>query len=158
MTDAATPAFEVPPWFAAMRSALDDKMGLEVLEMTAERVVGRMPVEGNTQPMGLWHGGASCVLAETLASVGAAVHAFPDRLAFGVDINATHHQSASSGWVTGTATALRLGRTVVTYEIVIVDDAGTRICTARVTCQVAPARKTPIDLLGGPGSPDTAVR
>ncbi|HEX8488355.1 MAG TPA: hotdog fold thioesterase [Propionibacteriaceae bacterium] len=152
MTDAAAPAFEVPRWFSSMRSALDDKMGLEILEMTAERVVGRMPVEGNTQPMGLWHGGASCVLAETLASVGAAVHAFPDRLAFGVDINATHHQSASSGWVTGTATALRLGRTVVTYEIVIVDDAGTRICTARVTCQVAPARKTPVDLLGGASS------
>ena len=145
MTDAP----DLPPWFSSMHSALDDKMGLEMLEVTGERVVGRMPVEGNTQPMGLWHGGASCVLAETLASIGAAAHALPDRLAFGVDINATHHQSASSGWVTGTATALRLGRTVVTYEVVIVDDAGTRICTARVTCQVAPARKTPIDLLGG---------
>jgi 1,4-dihydroxy-2-naphthoyl-CoA hydrolase len=148
MTDAATPAFDIPPWFAAMRSALDDKMGLEMLEMTAERVVGRMPVEGNTQPMGLWHGGASCVLAETLASVGAALHALPDRLAFGVDINATHHQSVSSGWVTGTATALRLGRTVVSYEVVLTDDSGLRVCTARVTCQVAPARKTPVDLLG----------
>jgi uncharacterized protein (TIGR00369 family) len=146
----------VPAWFSEASSALDAKMGLEVLELTAERVVGRMPVAGNTQPMGLWHGGASCVLAETLASVGAAVHAFPDRLAFGVDINATHHQSASSGWVTGTATALRLGRTVVTYEIVIVDDAGTRICTARVTCQVAPARKTPVDLLGGASSATAA--
>lgn len=152
MTDASDPAPDLPPWFSSMRSALDDKMGLEMLDVTAERVVGRMPVVGNTQPMGLWHGGASCVLAETLASVGAAAHALPDRLAFGVDINATHHQSASSGWVTGTATALRLGRTVVTYEVVIVDDAGTRICTARVTCQVAPARKTPIDLLGEAGS------
>jgi uncharacterized protein (TIGR00369 family) len=144
MTDA--PA--VPAWFSRMHSALDDKMGLEVLELSAERVVGRMPVEGNTQPMGLWHGGASCVLAETLASIGAAAHALPDRLAFGVDLNATHHRAVSSGWVTGTATALRLGRTVVTYEVVLVDDDGTRICTARVTCQVAPARKTPVDLLG----------
>jgi len=137
----------VPPWFSRMHSALDDKLGLEVLELTAERVVGRMPVAGNTQPMGLWHGGASCVLAETLASIGAAAHALPDRLAFGVDINATHHRSASSGWVTGTATALRLGRTVVSYEVVLVDDAEERICTARVTCQVAPARQTPVDLL-----------
>ena len=141
----------VPSWFSRMRSALDDKMGLEVLELSADRVVGRMPVEGNTQPMGLWHGGASCVLAETLASIGAAAHALPDRLAFGVDINATHHQSAASGWVTGTATALRLGRTVVSYEVVITDEAGVRICTARVTCQIAPARKTPVDLLGQPG-------
>jgi len=147
MTD--SPA--VPAWYPRMRSALDEKMGLEVLELTPGRVVGRMPVEGNTQPMGLWHGGASCVLAETLASIGAAAHALPDRLAFGVDINATHHRSASSGWVTGTATALRLGRTVVTYEVVLVDEADERICTARVTCQVAPARATPVDLLGSVG-------
>lgn len=147
MTD--SPA--VPAWYARMRSALDEKMGLEVLELTPERVVGRMPVEGNTQPMGLWHGGASCVLAETLASIGAAAHALPDRLAFGVDLNATHHRSASSGWVTGTATALRLGRTVVTYEVVLVDEADERICTARVTCQVAAARATPVDLLGSVG-------
>lgn len=140
----------IPAWFARMHSALDDKLGLEVLELTAERVVGRMPVESNTQPMGLWHGGASCVLAETLASIGGAAHAWPDRLAFGVDINATHHRSASSGWVTGTATALRLGRTVVTYEVVLTDDAGARICTARVTCQVTPARPTPVDLLNIP--------
>ena len=79
-----------------MTSALDAKMGLEVLELTPERVVGRMPVEGNTQPMGLWHGGASCVLAETLASIGAAAHALPDRVAVGVDINATHHRSAAA--------------------------------------------------------------
>ena len=62
-------------------SALDAKMGLELLELTAERVVGRMPVDGNTQPFGLWHGGASCVLAETLASLGsyAPRPAGPDR-------------------------------------------------------------------------------
>ncbi len=140
----------MPAWFAHMHSALDDKMGLEVLELSADRVVGRMPVEGNTQPMGLWHGGASCVLAETLASIGAAAHAWPDRLAFGVDINATHHRSAATGWVTGTATALRLGRTVVSYGVVIADENGERICTARVTCQVAPARRTPVDLLPPP--------
>ena len=74
-------------------------------------------------------------------------HARPDRLAFGVDINATHHRSASAGWVTGTATALRLGRTIASYEIVLVDDDGARVCTARVTCAVAAARPTPVDLL-----------
>ena len=83
-----------------------------------------MPVAGNTQPYGLWHGGASCVLAETLASLGSFMYAQPERISVGVDINATHHRSVTAGWVTGTATALRLGRTVASYEIVITDDAG----------------------------------
>jgi uncharacterized protein (TIGR00369 family) len=117
-------------------SALDNKMGLELLELTPERVVGRMPVEGNTQPFGQWHGGASCVLAETLASLGSYAHGRPDRIGVGVDLNATHHRPARSGWVTGTASALRLGRTVVSYEVVLVDDAGNRLCTARVTCHL----------------------
>ena len=91
-------------------------------------------------------------------SIGSAVHALPDRLAFGVDINATHHRSVARGWVTGTATALRLGRHVVSYEVVIEDDDGQRVCTARVTCQVAAARSTPVDLLGtqAPGGSDAS--
>lgn len=117
-------------------SALDAKMGLELLELRADRVVGRMPVDGNTQPFGLWHGGASCVLAETLASLGSYAHGLPDRVGVGVDLNATHHRSVRSGWVLGTATALRLGRSVVSYEVVLTDDAGDRVCTARVTCQM----------------------
>ena len=134
------PDSAVPPWYAGMTSALDAKMGLEVLELAPERVVGRMPVEGNTQPMGLWHGGASCVLVETLGSMGAAAHAQPDKVAVGVDLNATHHRSVRSGWVTGTATALRLGRTVVSYEVVLTDDEGHRVCTARLTCQLLDLR------------------
>jgi 1,4-dihydroxy-2-naphthoyl-CoA hydrolase len=128
----------LPDWWVGSHSALDAKMGLEVLELTPERVVGRMPVEGNTQPYGLWHGGASCVLAETLASIGSFAHARPDGQAVGVDINATHHRSVRSGRVTGVATALRLGRRVTSYEVVLTDDAGERVCTARVTCQVVP--------------------
>lgn len=150
---AASPHAE---WFARFSSALDAKLGLEVLELSPQRVVGRLPVEGNTQPMGLWHGGASCVLAETLASIGAAAYARPDRLAFGVDINVTHHRAVSSGWVTGTATALRLGRTVATYEVVLTNDAGERIGTGRVTCQLAPGRPRPVDLLAdAPDRPAT---
>src|SRR5690606_38227503 len=71
---------------------LSDKMGIELLEVSAERVVATMPVEGNTQPYGLLHGGASVVLAESLGSIGAAVHGHPDRFPVGVDINATHHR------------------------------------------------------------------
>ncbi|MER7424361.1 PaaI family thioesterase [Nonomuraea rubra] len=111
-------------------------MGIQFLEVTAERVVGRMPVEGNTQPYGLLHGGASAVLAETLGSVGAAVHAGPERIAVGIELNATHHRSATSGYVTGVATRLHGGRTLATYDIEITDEQGRRVCTSRLTCMV----------------------
>jgi uncharacterized protein (TIGR00369 family) len=125
----------------AQLGALNERMGFELLNLTPEEVIGRMPVAGNTQPYGLWHGGASCVLAETLASLGSFVYAQPERVSVGVDINATHHRSVTAGWVTGTATALHLGRTVASYEIVIVDDVGKRVCTARVTCQLVSPRR-----------------
>ena len=131
---------DIPAEYAELNSALDTKMGFELLSLTPERVVGRMPVAGNTQPYGLWHGGASCVLAETLASLGSFMYAQPDRISVGVDINATHHRSVTAGWVTGTATALRLGRSVASYEIVITNDADERVCTARVTCQLVTPR------------------
>jgi 1,4-dihydroxy-2-naphthoyl-CoA hydrolase len=133
---------DIPPEYAELNSALDTKMGFELLTLTPERVVGRMPVEGNTQPYGLWHGGASCVLAETLASLGSFMHAQPEKISVGVDLNATHHRSVNSGWVTGTATALHLGRSIASYEIVLTDDTDKRVCTARVTCRlVAPRRE-----------------
>ncbi|MFC3998558.1 PaaI family thioesterase [Nocardiopsis sediminis] len=113
---------------------LGTRMGLEILEASAERVVGRIPVEGNTQPYGLLHGGASCVLAETLGSVGSAIHAGKGRIAVGIEINATHHRSATSGHVTGVATAVHRGRTVATWDIEITDDDGKRVCTSRLTC------------------------
>ncbi|WP_235544178.1 PaaI family thioesterase [Phycicoccus sp. Soil803] len=115
-------------------NSLLQRMQIEVLEASPERLVARMPVEGNTQPYGLLHGGASVVLAETLGSVGSALHAGPDRVAVGLDINATHHRAARSGFVTGTATALSLGNTLTCYEIVITDDQHRRICTCRITC------------------------
>lgn len=126
---------------ADQMGALNDKMGLKITEVSAERVVGTMPVEGNTQPYGLLHGGASVVLAETLGSMGSAMHGFPDRLSVGVDINATHHRSTSSGVVTGTATAVHLGRSTATYEVVITDEDGKRVCTSRITCALIPAEK-----------------
>ena len=90
---------------------LNDKMGIELVEVTADRITATMPVEGNQQPYGLLHGGASVVLAETLGSIGSAIHAHPlDKVAVGVDINATHHRSATSGVVTGVATPVHLGR------------------------------------------------
>ena len=120
---------------------LNEKMGIELVEASAERVVGTMPVEGNTQPFGLLHGGASVVLAETLGSVGSSIHAAPDRVSVGVDINATHHRAATSGTVTGVATPVHLGRSMATYDVVISDESGRRVCTSRITCALIPRER-----------------
>ena len=114
--------------------SLSERTGIEVLEAGRERIVGTMPVEGNTQPYGVLHGGASCVLAETLASIGSALVGWPDRLALGVEINATHHRPARSGVVTGVATPVHVGKTLATWDVAITREDGKRVCTARVTC------------------------
>jgi uncharacterized protein (TIGR00369 family) len=115
---------------------LAQKMGIEIVEVSPHKLVAKMPVEGNRQPIGLLHGGASVVLAETLGSVGTQLHAGPNRKIVGVDINATHHKSATSGIVTGTATALSLGKTLCCYQVEIVNENGERTCTARITCLI----------------------
>jgi 1,4-dihydroxy-2-naphthoyl-CoA hydrolase len=121
-------------FLAGSRDTLVDRMGITILEATAQRVVGTMPVAGNTQPYGLPHGGASCVLAETLGSLGSALHAGLERVTVGIEISATHHRAASDGQVTGVASLLHGGRSITTYEIVISDDRGRRVCTSRLTC------------------------
>ncbi|CAM3839019.1 hotdog fold thioesterase [Nocardiopsis rhodophaea] len=117
---------------------LIERMGIELLESTPERVVGTMPVEGNTQPYGLLHGGASCVLAETLGSVGAAQLAtrFPSGMAVGVELNATHHKAVLSGAVTGVAALLSSESGIASYEIVISDMNNDRVCTARLMAAI----------------------
>jgi uncharacterized protein (TIGR00369 family) len=134
VTDRTDFAAAVEAMQAMNPNSLLHRMQIDVLEATPQQVVARMPVEGNTQPYGLLHGGASVVLAETLGSIGSALHAGPDRIAVGLDINATHHRAARSGFVTGTATALSLGRTLTSYEVVVTDEEDNRICTCRITC------------------------
>ena len=109
------------------------KMGIELLEVSAEYSVARMPVEGNTQVVGILHGGAHVVLGESLGSISSAVHAGPSKYVVGIEINATHSRSISEGWVTGTCTALVLGRTLCTHEIVMTDEQGRRLSTVRMT-------------------------
>jgi 1,4-dihydroxy-2-naphthoyl-CoA hydrolase len=138
------PGMDVEEYIAAMpqgMGTLNEKMGIELLEASPDRVVATMPVEGNQQPYGLLHGGASVVLAETLGSIGSALHAHPDRVSVGVDINATHHRSATSGTVTGTATPIHLGRTSASYEVVVTDERGKRVCTSRITCALVPKER-----------------
>jgi len=113
---------------------LAGRMGIRIVEASKDRVVGTMPVEGNTQPYGILHGGASCVLAESLGSLGSALQAGPGRFTVGIEINATHHRPARTGLVTGVATLVHGGRTMSTFDIVITDEAGKRVCTARLSC------------------------
>ena len=117
----------------AYPQTLPYRMGIRLTEASALRVVGTMPVQGNTQPYGLLHGGASCVLAETLGSTGAALHAGRHRIVVGIEINATHHRAATAGQVTGIATQVHAGQTMATYDIQIIDDSGRRVCTARLS-------------------------
>jgi 1,4-dihydroxy-2-naphthoyl-CoA hydrolase len=126
---------------------LPGRMGITVTAASAEQVTGTMPVDGNIQPYGLLHGGASCVLAESLGSLGAALQAGPGRFAVGIEISATHHRAVAEGVVTGVATRVHGGRTTATYEIAISYDRGRRVCSARLTCllrdQVPPGGHDP---------------
>ncbi len=141
-------AAEIIEGFARLsEGTLPSRMGIAVTAASAERVVGTMPVDGNIQPYGLLHGGASCVLAESLGSLGAALQAGPGRFAVGIEISATHHRAVAKGVVTGVATQVHGGRTTATYEIAISDERGRRVCSARLTCllrdQVPPGGHDP---------------
>lgn len=112
---------------------LAEKMGIELVELSAEHSVARMPVKGNTQPLGVLHGGAHVVLAESLGSMSANVYAHPWGYAVGIELNASHHASITEGIVTGTCTALKLGRTLTTHEIKMTDESGKLLSTVRIT-------------------------
>jgi 1,4-dihydroxy-2-naphthoyl-CoA hydrolase len=130
--DAADIMASIPP------GTLIERMGIEVTEVSAARVVGSMPVAGNTQPYGLLHGGATAALAETLGSLGAMAHAGHGQIAVGVDLSITHHRSVREGRVTGVAIPVHAGRTLATYTVEVVDDSGKRVATARLTCAIRP--------------------
>ena len=110
-------------------------MAVQVLEESAERVVATMPVEGNRQSLGLLHGGAMLALGEAVGSWAAVIHASSmGKVAVGVDVNATHHKSSKTGIVRATASAIHLGRSLTTHEVIIThEDTGARLCTLRIT-------------------------
>ena len=112
---------------------LAERMGIELLELSAERAVATLPVAGNTQPLGLLHGGAYLVLGETLGSMAANVWAGPESYAVGIEISASHSKSATSGKVTGVATAITLGKTLTVHEITVTNEKGERCSTVRIT-------------------------
>ena len=131
------------------RASIHELLNVEILEVGPERVVMRLPVTWKVhQPYGILHGGVSALLAESAASLGAALAAGPDRQVVGIELNASHLRGLREGYLTASATPLRVGRTVQVWSISLTDDDGRAICSARCTLAV----------LGGPGGASGAVR
>ncbi|WP_116452832.1 PaaI family thioesterase [Blastococcus litoris] len=123
-----------PDWIPADKlSPLDDKLGIRITDYNPDRMVATMPVEGNEQPFGLLHGGASCALMETIGSWAGAIHAGPDKQVVGIELNASYLRGATSGVVTAVCTPVRRGRTLSTFLIEITDDQGRPTATGRLT-------------------------
>jgi uncharacterized protein (TIGR00369 family) len=116
-------------------------VGIEFLEVGSDYLVGRIPVDARTrQPFGLLHGGVSVVLAETLGSCGAGFSCTPGHQAVGLDINANHLRGVQSGWVTGTARPVHLGRSTQVWQIDLRNDAGALCCVSRLTVSILAPR------------------
>jgi 1,4-dihydroxy-2-naphthoyl-CoA hydrolase len=137
-TDSRTPWLTVDE-LNANGGPLAAKMGITFTEANRERVVATMPVQGNTQPYGLLHGGASVVLAESVGSMMAVLYAGEGRAAVGMTINAIHHRPASAGTVTAIGTLLQAGRTTASIAIAVTDDEGRRVCSCTLVCQLRDA-------------------
>ena len=119
-------------------------LGIELLELTAERVVATMPVDDRTrQPFGILHGGASVALAETVASLGGTMNVdLQQHHVVGVEINANHLRAKKEGTVTATATPVHVGRSTHVWHISIVDEQGRQVCISRCTLAVVPKERT----------------
>ena len=125
-----------PPSWAPVDtiSPLDDKLGIRITDYDPDRLVATMPVEGNQQPYGLLHGGATCALIETVGSWAAALAAGPDRKVVGIELNASYLKAATSGVVTAVCTPVRRGRTLATFLVEVRDDTDRLTATGRLTC------------------------
>lgn len=121
---------------------LSEKMGIEYHQLSAERSIATMPAEGNTQSVGIVHGGAYVVLGEGLGSISANIHAGEGRVAVGIEVNATHTGSATSGYITAECKAIHLGRNLTVHEIVCTDEQGRRLSTVRLTNYIKERKKS----------------
>ena len=126
------------------RGTLVEHLGIEILEVGSDLIRGRMPVDPRThQPFGLLHGGASVALAETLGSMGASLYIDPEHaMAVGLEINANHLRAVTSGWVTGTARPIHIGRSTQVWDIRVEDERGRQTCISRLTMAIVPHGKS----------------
>ena len=122
---------------AGSANTASEYLGIEFLEVGDDFITARVPVDNRTrQPYGLLHGGVSVVLAETLGSCGAAFASPPGTQAVGLDINANHLRGARTGWVTGTARPIHMGRTTHVWQIELRNEAGEMTCISRITMAI----------------------
>jgi 1,4-dihydroxy-2-naphthoyl-CoA hydrolase len=125
------------------KGTMAEHIGIEWTELGPNFMKAKMPVDNRTlQPYGLLHGGASCVLAETIGSVASAMVVDHSKfVCVGLDINANHVRSAREGWVIGTATPLHLGGNTHVWDIKIHDEIGKLVCISRLTVAVIPRKE-----------------
>lgn len=134
--------WKIKPTVEAIHSlgdkSMGDHLGIEITEIGDDFITARMPVNEKTkQPYGILHGGASCVLAETLGSVaGAFCVDFPAQIVVGLEINANHLRPATNGFVIGTTRPIHLGRTTQVWDIKINNEKGDLVCISRLTLAV----------------------
>jgi 1,4-dihydroxy-2-naphthoyl-CoA hydrolase len=119
-----------------MRTGLAERLGIEWLEISGERVMARMPVEGNVQPYGILHGGATAALCETVASVGTAVRVGAEKRVTGVELNINHIRAVTAGAVTATGVPLHVGRTTAVWDMRVHDDDERLIAVSRLTLAI----------------------
>jgi uncharacterized protein (TIGR00369 family) len=138
------PSIDSPGAIEHLRKGMAEAIGIELVLLTADKVVATMPVDDRTrQPFGLLHGGASAALAETVASLGAFLNIDSDTHAVvGVELNANHLRAKTDGIVTATATPLRRGRTIQVWDIRIEDEEARLVCVSRCTLAIIPRRST----------------
>lgn len=123
-----------PDWLpVGALSPLDRKLGIEIIDFDPDRMVATMPVEGNHQPFGILHGGATCALAETVGSWAGAIAAGPQRQVVGVELNVSYLRGATRGTVTAVCTPVSRGRQFSRFRIEITDDEGRPTASARLT-------------------------
>jgi uncharacterized protein (TIGR00369 family) len=129
-----------PDWLPSqIHGPLDDKLGIQITDFDPDRLVATMPVEGNEQPFGLLHGGATCALMETIGSWAAALGAGADRRTVGIELNASYTKAAASGTVTAVCTPVRRGRSLATFLIQVTDERDQLTASGRLTCMILPA-------------------
>ena len=123
-----------------MRAGLAERLGIEWVEISGERVVATMPVEGNVQPYGILHGGATAALCETVASVGTAVQVGAEKRVTGVELNINHLRAVTSGKITATGAPLHVGRTTAVWDMRVHDDDGRLVAVSRLTLVIRELR------------------
>jgi uncharacterized protein (TIGR00369 family) len=136
MPEGATPEQVLDIARQMNEGTLMERLGMEWVEVGLDRVVARMPVDGNTQPFGLLHGGATAALCETVGSVGTSVHVGLERRPVGIQLSVNHLRAVAGGHVTATGTPIHVGRTTALWDVLVEDDGGRRVAAGRLTLAI----------------------